>query len=125
MTGIIEGKSARLLQASLLAATILMAACASYSRTVVPPGDVPSVLAVGDEVEITRRDGTTAFLKIRAISDTAVSGSLLTNVFGRHVSIPISEIASATRYTRAGIDTRVTAEVLGGVLGIALVIWLL
>ena len=125
MTGRAVGRAARLLQASLLAATILMAGCASYSRTVVQPGDVPSVLALGDEVVITRRDGTTAYLRIEAISDTAVSGSLLTNMFGRHVSIPISDIASATRYTRAGVDVRQTAEVVGGVIGIALVIWLL
>lgn len=120
MAGKIKPRAARVVQALLLAAAMLVAGCASYSQTYIQPSDVPSVLSVGDEVEITRTDGTTAYLKVEEISDTEVSGSLLTNMFGRNVSIPISDIASATLYTKEGRDAQQTAEIIGGIIGLAL-----
>jgi hypothetical protein len=97
---------------ALLAAAISVAGCASYSPSNVQPSDAANVLRVGDEVEITRKDGTTAYLKIEEISDTEVSGSLLTNMFGRNVSIPISDIGSITLYTKDGYDAGETFEAL-------------
>jgi len=96
----------------LLAAASLVAGCASYSPSNVQPSDAANVLRVGDEVEITRKDDTTAYLKIEEISDTEVSGSLLTNMFGRNVSIPISDIDSITLYTKDGYDAGETFEAL-------------
>ena len=74
--------------------------------------DAVSVLRVGDEVEITCKDDTTAYLKIKEISDTEVSGSLLTNTFGRNVSIPFSDIDSMTLYTKDGYDAGEAFEAL-------------
>jgi len=109
----------------LLAAAISVAGCASYSHTDVPPSAAANVLSVGDEVEITRKDGTTAYFKVKEISDAEVSGSLLTNMFGRKVSIPFTDIASITLYKKDGHDSQQTAEIIGGILGLALFLSLL
>jgi len=108
-----------------LAAAISVAGCASYSHADVQPTDAANVLSVGDEVEITRKNGTTAYLKVEEISDTEVSGSLLTNMFGRNVSIPFVDIASITLYTRDGYDSEQTTEIIGGILGLALFVSIL
>ena len=104
----------------ILGATILVAGCASYSHTDVPTSNAANVLRVGDEVEITRKDDTTAYFKVEEISDAEVSGSLLTNMFGRNVSIPFTDIASITLYTKDGYDSQQSAEIVGGILGLAL-----
>jgi hypothetical protein len=96
----------------LLAAAISVAGCATYSPSGVQPSDAANILRVGDEVEITRKDDTTAYFKIKEISSTEVSGSLLTNMFGRNVSIPFSDIDSITLYTKDGHDVGEAFEAL-------------
>ena len=104
----------------ILGAAILVAGCASYSHTDVPTSNAANVLRVGDEVEITRKDDTTAYFKVEEISDAEVSGSLLTNMFGHNVSIPFTDITSITLYTKDGHDSQQSAEIIGGILGLAL-----
>ena len=116
----LEKSVATVLRILILTTAISVAGCASYSHTNVQPSDALNVLRVGDEVEITRKDESTAYLKIEEISDTEVSGSLLTNMFGKNVSIPFSDIASITRYTKDGYDSDTTIEVVGSILGLAL-----
>ena len=96
----------------ILAAAISVAGCASYSHSVVPPNDAVNILHVGDEVEITRKDDSTAYFKIKEVNDAEVSGSLLTSMFGRDVSIPFSDIATITLYTKEGYDAGETFEAL-------------
>ena len=120
-----EKHIAAVLPVLLLAAAISVAGCASYSHTDVPPSDAANVLRVGDEVEITRKDDTTAYFKVEEIGDAEVSGSLLTNMFGRNVSIPFTDIASITLYTKDGYDSQQSAEIIGGILGLALFLSLL
>ena len=117
---ILEKSVATVLRILILTTAISVAGCASYSHTNVQPSDALNVLRVGDEVEITRKDESTAYLKIEEISDTEVSGSLLTNMFGKNVSIPFTDIASITRYTKDGYDSDTTIEVVGSILGLAL-----
>ena len=109
----------------ILIVTIIFAGCASYSQSGVRPSDAATVLRIGDEVEITRMDGTTAYLKVEEVNDSGISGSLLTNAFGRNVTIDYDDMASITRYTKNGVDSQQTAEVLGGILGLALFLSLL
>jgi len=117
---ILEKSAATVLRILILTAAISIAGCASYSHTNVQPSDALNILRVGDEVEITRKDESTAYLKIEELSDTEVSGSLLTNVFGKNVSIPFSDIASITRYTKDGYDSDTAIEVIGSIVGLAL-----
>jgi len=117
---IVERRVATVLRILILTAAISIAGCASYSHTNVQPSDALNVLRVGDEVEITRKNDSTAYFEIEEISDTEVSGSLLTNMFGKNVSIPFSDIASITRYTKDGYDSDTTIEVVGSILGLAL-----
>jgi hypothetical protein len=109
----------------ILTAMFSLAGCANYSQTNVRPGDAASLLRVGDEVNVTRKDGSTAYLKIEELSGTGISGSSLTNAFGRNISIQYDEMASIMRYTKDGVDSEETAEVLGGILGLALFLSLL
>lgn len=118
-------RNAAVLWVLALAAAISFAGCASYSRTVVPPGDAVKVLRVGDEVEVTRKDSTTAYFKVEKITETEVSGSLLTNMFGPNVSISFTEISSITLYAKDGRDAEQTAEIIGGIMGLALFLSLL
>ena len=120
-----ENCYASMLGILLLTVAISVAGCASYSHTNVAPSDAAKVLRIGDEVEITRKHGTTAYFKVEEISNTEVSGSLLTNMFGRNVSIPFADIASITRYTKDGYDSQQTAEIVGGILGLALFVAIL
>ncbi len=117
---ILEKSVATVLRILILTTAISVAGCASYSHTNVQPSDAQNVLRIGDEVEITRKDESTAYLKIEEISDTEVSGSLLTNMFGKNVSIPFSDIASITRYTKDGYDSGTAIEVVGSIVGLAL-----
>jgi len=95
----------------ILGAAIWLTGCvANYSHTQVLPDDAVNVLRVGDEVEITRKDDTAAYFKVEEISDAEVSGSLLTSMVGRDVSIPLSEVASITLYTKEGHDSEQTIE---------------
>jgi len=95
----------------ILGAAIWLTGCvANYSHTQVLPDDAVNVLRVGDEVEITRKDDTAAYFKVEEISDAEVSGSLLTSMVGRDVSIPLSEVASITLYTKEGHDAEQTIE---------------
>jgi hypothetical protein len=97
----------------MLGAAIWLTGCvANYSHTQVLPDDAVNVLRVGDEVEISRKDDSTAYLKVKEINDAEVSGSLLTNMFGRNVSIPFSDIDSITLYTKEGYDAGETFEAL-------------
>lgn len=111
-TKIAEKGLASALGVLLLAAAISVSGCASYSYTGVQPSDAASVLQVGDEVNITRKDDTTAYLKIKELSDTELSGSLLTKMFGRNVSVPFSDIDSITLYTKDGYDAGEAFEAL-------------
>ena len=94
----------------LIAAISLTGCVANYSNTQVLPDDAVNVLRVGDEVEISRKDDSTAYFKIKEINDAEVSGSSLTNMFGRNVSIPFSDIDSITLYTKEGHDSEQTIE---------------
>ena len=118
-------RSASVLGILFLTVVISVAGCASYSHTNVAPSDAATVLSIGDEVEVTRKDGTTAYFKVEEISNTEVSGSLLTNMFGRNVSIAFADIASITRYVKDGHDSQQTAEIVGGLLGLALFVSIL
>ena len=118
-------RSTSVLGILFLTVVISVAGCASYSHTNVAPSDAATVLSIGDEVEVTRKDGTTAYFKVEEISNTEVSGSLLTNMFGRNVSIAFADIASITRYVKDGHDSQQTAEIVGGVLGLALFVSIL
>ena len=95
----------------ILGAAIWLTGCvANYSSTQVLPDDAENVLSVGDEVEISRKDDSTAYFKIKEINDAEVFGSLLTNMFGRNVSIPFSDIDSITLYTKEGYDAEDSFE---------------
>jgi len=93
----------------LLAVAISLGGCASYSHSDVQPDDAAKLLRVGDYVRITRKDDTTASVKIEDISDTGLSGSLGANILGRKVSIPYSEIGSITLYTRDSFESEATS----------------
>jgi hypothetical protein len=119
-TRVVVSNATSALKILLLTAAISLAACANYSHTTVHPSNAENILQVGNEVEITRKSGSTAYIKIEKISDTAVTGSLLTNMFGRDVTIPYSDMASITLYTKDGRDANATIEVIGSILGLAL-----
>jgi hypothetical protein len=119
-TKVIVSNATSALGILLLTTAISLAGCASYSHSNVNPSDAANILQVGDEVEITRKSGSTEYIKIEEISDTAVTGSLLTNMFGRDVTIPNSDMASITLYTKDGRDHEQSAEIIGGILGLAL-----
>lgn len=109
----------------LITVGVSLAGCAAYTQSTVPPGSAASVLQVGDEIEVTRNDGSTAYFEVEEIGEEQISGSLLTNMFGRNVSIPYTDIASITLYTKDGRDSEQTAAVVGGILGLALFLSLL
>ena len=118
-------RHASVLGVLLLTVAISVSGCASYSHSNVAPSDAATALSIGDEVEVTRKDGTTAYFKVEEISNTEISGSLLTNMLGRNVSIAFADIASITRYIKDGHDSQQTAEVVGGILGLALFVSIL
>jgi hypothetical protein len=116
------GKSglALVLSVFVVTATASFAGCASHTSTAVRPSDAASTLSVGDEVQVDRKDGSSAYFKVEKIDDVRVSGSLLSNMFGRNVTIPLAEVDSITLYTKDGVDSGETIEVVSGLLGLAL-----
>jgi len=96
----------------ILVTAISLTGCVSnYSYTQVPPGEAASVLHAGDAVEITRKDDSVVYLKIKEINDTEVFGSDQTSIFGRiKKTIPLDDIASISLSTKAGYDTNQTIE---------------
>jgi hypothetical protein len=96
----------------LLVAAISMTGCvSSYSYVQVPPAEAASVLQVGDNVEITGKDGSVELLKLREISDTELIGSDQTSTFGRKkMTIPVDDIAGISLSKKEGADAEGTIE---------------
>ena len=96
----------------ILVTAISLTGCVSnYSYTQVPPSEAASVLHAGDAVEITRKDDSVVYLKIKEIDDTEVFGSDQTSMFGRiKNTIPLDDIASISLSTKEGYDTEQTIE---------------
>jgi len=96
----------------VLVTAISLTGCVSnYSYTQVPASEAVSVLHAGDEVEITRKDGSVVLLKIKEIDDTEVFGSDQTSMFGRmKKTIPLDDIASLSLSRKEGYDTEQTIE---------------
>ena len=96
----------------VLVTAISLTGCVSnYSYTKVPPSEAASVLHAGDAVEITRKDDSVVYLKIKEIDDTEVSGSDQTSMFGRiKNTIPLDDVASISLSKKKGYDTDKTIE---------------
>ena len=96
----------------VLVTAILLTGCVSnYSYTQVPPSEAASVLHAGDAVEITRKDDSVVYLKIKEIDDTEVFGSDQTSMFGRiKNTIPLDDIANISLSRKEGYDTDQTIE---------------
>jgi len=95
----------------LVTAISLTGCISNYSYTQVPPSEAASVLHAGDAVEITRKDDSVIYLKIKEIDDTEVFGSDQTSVFGRiKKTIPLDDIASISLSSKEGYDTEQTIE---------------
>ena len=96
----------------VLVTAISLTGCVSnYSYTKVPPSEAASVLHAGDAVEITRKDDSVVYLKIKEIDDTEVSGSDQTSMFGRiKNTIPLDDVASISLSEKEGYDTDQTIE---------------
>jgi len=96
----------------VLVTAISLTGCVSnYSYTKVPPSEAASVLHAGDAVEITRKDDSVVYLKIKEIDDTEVSGSDQTSMFGRiKNTIPLDDVASISLSKKEGYDTDQTIE---------------
>jgi len=97
---------------SILVTAILLTGCVSnYTYTQVPPSEAASVLHAGDAVEITRKDDSVVYLKVKEIDDAGVFGSDQTSMFGRiKKSIPLDDIASINLAMKDGYDTEQTIE---------------
>ena len=96
----------------VLVSAISLTGCVSnYSYTQVPPSEAASVLHAGDAVEITRKDDSVVYLRIKEIDDTEVFGSDQTSMFGRiKNTIPLDDIASIRLSRKEGYDTEQTIE---------------
>jgi len=96
----------------VLVTAISLTGCVSnYSYTKVPPSEAASVLHAGDAVEITRKDDSVVYLRIKEIDDTEVSGSDQTSMFGRiKNTIPLDDVASISLSKKEGYDTDQTIE---------------
>lgn len=96
----------------VLITVISLTGCvANHSYTQVPPSEAASVLHAGDAVEITRKDDSVIYLKIKEIDDTEVFGSDQTSMFGRiKKTIPLDDIASISLSKKEGYDTEQTIE---------------
>jgi hypothetical protein len=97
---------------AVLVAAISLAACVSnYSYTQVSPSEAVSVLHPGDAVEITRKNDSVVYLRIKEIDDTEVLGSDQTSMFGRiKKTIPLDDIASISLSRKEGYDSEQTIE---------------
>jgi len=96
----------------VLVTAISLTACVSnYSYTQVHPREAASVLHAGDAVEITRKDDSVVYLKIKEINDTEIFGSDQTSMFGRiKITIPLDDVASISLSKKEGHDTNQTIE---------------
>jgi hypothetical protein len=96
----------------VLVTAISLTGCVSnHSYTQVPPSKAASILHAGDAVEITRKDDSVVYLKIKEIDDTEVFGSDQTSMFGRiKTTIPLDDIASISLSRKEGYDTSQTIE---------------
>ena len=96
----------------VLVTAISLAGCVSnHSYTQVPPGQAASVLHAGDAVEITRKDDSIIYLKIKEINDNEITGSDQTSMFGRiKNTIPLDDVASISLSEKEGYDTDQTIE---------------
>jgi len=96
----------------VLVTAISLTGCVSnYSYTQVPPKEAASVLHAGDVVEITRKDDSVVYLKIKEIDDTEVFGSDQTSMFGRvKNTIPLDDVVSISLSKKEGYDTNQTIE---------------
>ena len=96
----------------VLVTAISLTGCVSnYSYTKVPPSEAASVLHAGDAVEITRKDDSVVYLRIKEIDGTEVSGSDQTSMFGRTKNtIPLDDIASISLSRKEGYDIDQTIE---------------
>jgi len=96
----------------VLVTAISLTGCVSnHSYTQVPPSKAASTLHAGDAVEITRKDDSVVYLKIKEIDDTEVFGSDQTSMFGRiKMTIPLDDIASISLSRKEGYDTSQTIE---------------
>ena len=96
----------------VLVTAISLTGCVSnYSYTKVPPSEAASVLHAGDAVEITRKDDSVIYLKIKEIDDTEVFGSDQTSMFGRiKKTIPLDDIASISLSQKEGYNTDESIE---------------
>jgi len=96
----------------ILVTAISLTGCVStHSYTQVPPSEAASVLHAGDAVEITRKDDSVIYLKIKEIDDTELVGSDQTSMFGRiKETIPLDDIANISLETKNGHDTEQTIE---------------
>ena len=96
----------------VLVAAISLTGCVSNnSYTQVPPSKAASILHAGDAVEITRKDDSVVYLKIKEIDDTEVFGSDQTSMFGRvKITIPLDDIAKISLSRKEGYDTEQTIE---------------
>jgi hypothetical protein len=96
----------------VLVTAISLTGCVSnHSYTQVPPSKAASILHAGDAVEITRKDESVVYLKIKEIDDTEVFGSDQISMFGRiKITIPLDDIASISLSRKEGYDTSQTIE---------------
>ena len=95
----------------LVTAISLTGCVANHSYTQIPPSEAASVLHAGDAAEITRKDDSVVYLKIKEIDDTEVFGSDQTSMFGRiKNTIPLDDIASISLSRKEGYDTGQTIE---------------
>jgi hypothetical protein len=95
----------------LVTAISLTGCISNYSYTQVPPSEAASVLHAGDAVEITRKDDSVIYLKIKEIDDTEVFGSDQTSMFGRiKKTIPLDDIASISLSQKEGYNTDESIE---------------
>jgi len=90
----------------ILVTAISLAGCVStYSYTNVPPSEAASVLHAGDAVEITRKDDSVVYLRIKEIDEIEIFGSDQTSMFGRiKKTISLEDIASISLPKKEGYD---------------------
>ena len=96
----------------MLLALFSLGGCVSNrSYMQVAPGEAESVLRVGDAVEITRKDQSVVYLKLKEINSAKVVGSDQTSMFGHvTVAVPLDEVTSIRRSKKEGYDAEQTIE---------------
>jgi len=104
---------ALVLQKLLVLLTVIsLTGCVSnYSYTTVPRNEAASVLNAGDAVEITRKDDSVVYLKIKDVDDAGVTGSDQTSMFGRiEKTVSMDDISSISLSRKDGYDIEQTIE---------------